>query len=196
MRKKTASSVPEDKLQESGPEMPERSNLSPAEFGSPPGDRYPTPKPEEARRRKSRRNKRKKPHQEATELQQVPCPLFDGMDLAVGPDDGKGISSKSSGDGLNTPGKEVIDLTIKEESRSATPISLAQPPGSNEGPAGLEAGWVCSFGILDLHALTRKKGSFLPLNDISCSTDTRKLYSTIGVVTHAREVTETRTGGT
>ena len=35
----------------------------------------------------------------------------------------------------------------------------------------------------------------MPLSDISCSTDTRKQYSAIGVVTNARAVTETRTKG-
>jgi hypothetical protein len=45
-------------------------------------------------------------------------------------------------------------------------------------------------------SLTRNQGSYLPLSTISRSTDIRRSYSTIGVVTNARAVTETRTKGT
>ena len=48
---------------------------------------------------------------------------------------------------------------------------------------------------LSPRVLTRKQGCFLPLNGIVGSTDTRKAYATIGVVTCARDVTETRTKG-
>ena len=204
-RKKAASSVPEDELLDlssalpvSVAEVPHSFDATAAGAGPLPRDRYLTPQPEEVRRARSHRAKKRKPQREgqkAAELQQHPAPPSDNVDPAIVPVNTKVISSKVSDDGLNPPKEDIIDLTIKEESRSATPTSLARVPGSNEDPAELKAGWVCSSGILDFHVLTRKQGSFLPLNDILCSTDTRRLYSTIGVVTHSRDVTETRTKG-
>jgi hypothetical protein len=201
----TASPVPEDELPESGPafpdgvaEIPHRSD-TPAKIGSLPGDRYPTPQPEEAGHAKSshRAKKRKlqKEGQEVAELQRPPAPTPDNTGLATEPGGAKVISSKVSGGGSNPAEKEIIDLTIKEESRSATPTFPAQANELNRDPVGLNAGWVCASGIVYHRGLTRNQGPFLPLNDIAGSTDIKKPYSTIGVVMHARNVTETRTGG-
>ena len=148
-RKRAAPLVPKDKLPEPGPALPDHatemrhdSDSTPAVIGPLPGDRYPTPQPEDAHHTKSRRAKKRKPRQgdqDAAELQQPPSPSGD-MDLATEPNDAKVISSKVSGGGSNPP--EIIDLTVKEESRSATPVSPARAPEPNEDPAGLKAGWV------------------------------------------------------
>ncbi|KAF9651467.1 hypothetical protein BDM02DRAFT_810756 [Thelephora ganbajun] len=187
-RKETPPFVPGGELLESGPaplngvtEVPLRPDTAPAEIASLPGDRCPTPQPEGMRRAKPHRKKKRNPQregEEVTKLQQPSGPPPDDPDPAMDPGDAKATPSNNPGDGPPPPNREIIDLTIKEESHPGTPIPPAQAPESkNEGPAGLKAGW----------------GSFLPLNEISSSTDTRKLYSTIGVVTSARAVTETRT---
>lgn len=169
MRKKAAPSVPEDNL--SGPdpplsdgvvEFPHGSDITPTDIGPLPGDRYPTPQPEEIQHAKSHRAKKKKPHQEGQEpeLRRPPGPSSDQMDLAREPEDSKIISSKASGDSSNPPGREIIDLTVKEESRSATPISPAQAPESNEDPADLKAGWVCPANFRS--SCTNKKTEVVP----------------------------------
>lgn len=58
-----------------------------------------------------------------------------------------GTPSKASSDGSDLPEREIIDLTIKEESRSVTPISPTQAPEPNEDPAELKAGCVSSSEV-------------------------------------------------
>ena len=201
-RKTVTYSIPEVKLQEAGSALPYDTSDTPprsetsTKFGSLPGDRYPTPQPEETRQ--SHRAKKRKSQQEGQEVaepQRPPAPPPVNADPASESGDAKAVPSKVSDSGSNPAEKEIIDLTIKEESRSATPISPAQGHELDSGPAGLQAGWVCPSGNLDLRALTTKQGSFLPLDNIACSTDIKKQCSTVGVVTNARDVTETRTGG-
>jgi len=121
-------------------EISHRPDTAPAEIGSLPGDRYPTPQPEAGRRTKSRtrRWRKSKPQQEdqeASGLQQPSDPTLENVDQATELDDAEVVSSKNSGDGLN-PVEEVIDLTIKEESPPP------HVPGSDEGGPGLKAGCV------------------------------------------------------
>jgi len=133
-QKETASPPPEEKLPESGPAIPD----DPVGIGSPPG-------PKAMRLSKSRRSKKRNPqqeHQEVAELQQPSSPPPDNVDPATEPGDAKAASPKTSGNSPDPPKREVVDLTIKEESRSATPIPPTGTPRSNEGPAGLKAGWV------------------------------------------------------
>lgn len=152
VRKKTSSSVPENELPDSGPalpedvtEMPHHSDTAPAENGPLPGDRYPTPQPEGAHHTKPHRGKKKEQQggQKVAEFQRLPGLPSDGKDPITGLDDAKVISSEVPDDGSNPPEKEVIDLTIKEESRSPTPTSPARAAELGEDPAGLKAGWVC-----------------------------------------------------
>lgn len=75
------------------------------------------------------------------------------MDPAAEQGDTEAASSKISGDGPSSPKREVIDLTIKEESRPGTPIPPPQALESNEGPAGIKAGWVRFPAVLTLDAL-------------------------------------------
>ena len=159
-RKENASSVHEETLPKPGPaaldgviEIPHRPDTAPAEIGSLPGDRYPTPKPEGMHRSKSSRRRERKRQQEAREvakLQQLSVPPPDDVDSEL--DGAKAASSKISANGPDLPTDEIIDLTIKEESRSATPIPPARGPELNEGPAGLKAGWVRCSGGLNLGA--------------------------------------------
>lgn len=155
VRKKTASSVPEQALPEPGPaldsatEIPHRPDTAPAEIGSLP-DGYPTPQPEAGRRTKShtrkwRKSRLQQEDQEASKLQQPSDPTPENVDQAKEPDDAE-VGSKASGDGPNSPKGEIIDLTIKEESPPA------QVSGSNEGAPGLRAGCVrfVVFYILEL----------------------------------------------
>ena len=90
-------------------------------------------------------------HREAVKPDRPPGPPSDSVDPATEQDDAGATSSKISGDGAISP-KEVIDLTIKEESRPGTPIP-PRAPESNEGPAGLKAGWVRFPAPLTLDAL-------------------------------------------
>jgi len=92
-------------------------------------------------------------HQEAVKLDRPPGPPSDSVDPATEQDDVGATSPKISGDGPISPKKEVIDLTIKEESRPGTPIPPPRAPESNEGPAGLKAGWVRFSAPLTLDAL-------------------------------------------
>jgi hypothetical protein len=69
----------------------------------------------------------------------------------TGREDAKAAPSKVSGDDSNSP-KDVIDLTVKEESPPATPIPL-RAPEPNTGPAGLKAGWVRLPEVLTIDAL-------------------------------------------
>ena len=149
-RRETATSVPEEILPELGPapldgatEVPHRPDTAPAEIGSLPGDRYPTPQPEAVRPAKSRRKWKKRRHQqedeEASKLQQPSDPPPGIVDRATPPDDAGAASSEISDGGPNPPEPEIIDLTIKEESPSPTPIPPARVPG---GTLGLMAGWV------------------------------------------------------
>lgn len=161
-RKETPSSVPEGLLPDPGPapfdrvaEMPHRPDTAPAEIGSLSGDRYPTPQPDDAHHTKPRRRKKRKGQredQEVAKLQQPSGPPPDNVDPATEQDDMKAASSKIPGEGPNPPKREIVDLTIKEESRPATPIPPAQGPEPNESPAGLKAGWVRFSGFLNLFA--------------------------------------------
>lgn len=162
-QKEAAASVSVDKPPEPGPapldsarEIHHRSGSGPAEIGSPPRDKHPAHQSEEVRHTRSRSSRRRKPQretEEAVELQQPSCPPPNDVDPATAPSDAKAISSKTSGEGSNPPEKDIIDLTIKEESRSVTPIPAPQTLMSDDGPPRFEAGWVRSPGIPDLCAL-------------------------------------------
>lgn len=139
-------------------EIPHRPDTAPAEIGSLPGDRYPTPQPEAGRRTRSRRKWGKRrlqqEDQEASKLQQPSDPAPENVDQVTKPDDAEIGSPKIPGDGPNPPKGEVIDLTIKEESPPTTPIPPVQVPGPNEGAPGLKAGCVrsvvcCIWGLSD-----------------------------------------------
>jgi hypothetical protein len=75
------------------------------------------------------------------------------VDPTTKPDDAKVIFSTVAEGGSTPPEREIIDLTIKEESRPATPIPPPRASQSDEDPAGLEAGWVSSPEILELLSL-------------------------------------------
>jgi hypothetical protein len=167
-RKETASSVPEETLPEPDPapfdgaaETPHRPDTAPAEVGSLPGDMYSTPQPEAVHRTRSHRGEKRKPQQddqEAAKLQQPSGPPPGNVDRTTEPEDATAASSKISGDGPSPPEREIIDLTIKEESLPTTPIPHAQAPGSNEDPPGLRAGWVRFRSSLSLIFSDEKLG--------------------------------------
>lgn len=149
-RRETASSVPEEMHPKPGPipidtaaEIPHRPDTAPAEIGTLPEDRYPTPQPGGAQRVKSHEGKEPKArrrNKRAARLERPSGPPPDNLDPAPEQDDTKGAPSKASDDDPDPP-KEIIDLTIKEESCPGTPIP-PQAPKSNEGPTDLKAGWV------------------------------------------------------
>ena len=161
-RKETASSVLKETLPGQGStpldgvaEVPHRPDTAPAEIGSLPGDKSPAPQPEGVRRKNLRRRRqwRARPeHRGAAESDQPPDPPSDNVDPATEQGNAEAASSKISGD-PSSPKKEVIDLTIKEESPPATPIPPPHAPESNEGPVGLKAGWVRFPVISTLDAL-------------------------------------------
>jgi len=161
-RKEAASSVPKKTLPGPVPvpldgvaEMLQPPDTAPAEVGSLSGDGYPTPQPDDAHHTKSYSQKKKKGQregQEVAKLQQLSGPPLDNVNPVAEQDDTKADSSNLPGDGPNPPKREIIDLTVKEESRPATPIPPAQGPESNEGPTGLKAGWVRFSGILYFNA--------------------------------------------
>jgi hypothetical protein len=86
-------------------------------------------------------------------LQQPSSPPPNDVDPAAEPNDAKAISSKTSGEGSGPPEKDIVDLTIKEESRSVTPIPAPQTLVSDDNSSRFKAGWVRSPGISNLHAL-------------------------------------------
>ena len=124
-------------------DIPHRSGTDPVETGTIPEDRSLAPRPEEvyrAKRGKWMKNRARREHQEATKANRPPGPPPDDTEPESGRDNAEAALSKVSGDDSNSP-KEVIDLTIKEESPPATPTPLrASEP--NKGPACLKAGWV------------------------------------------------------
>lgn len=160
MHRKTAPSILEDIPPEPGPappdgaaEIPHRSDTAPPEIGSHPRDRYPTPRPEELPHTKTRRTGERKHRQvgkESAKVKRPSGPPPHHMDPVTEPDDTKTNPPEISGDDSNPPEREVIDLTIKEESRPTTPVPPTQAPESREDPAGLKAGWVRPPRTLDL----------------------------------------------
>jgi len=163
-KKKTASSVPEETLPRQGStplngvaEVTHRPDTAPAEFRSLPRDKSPPPQPEGARRKKAHRGMKTRAlqeHQEAVKLDRPLGPPSDSVDpVTERGDSDVGATSKISGDGPISPKKEIIDLTIKEESRPGTPVPPSRTPESKEGPAGLKAGWVRFTVPLTLHTL-------------------------------------------
>lgn len=161
--RKSTCSVPKERLQAQNPappdgatEIPHPFDTAPAEIPSLPGDRSPTLQPEGVRPSNRRRKKKKgaqQDHQAAAKLDQPPDSPTDSVDPATEQDDANATSSKTPGDGPGSPKREVIDLTIKEESRSGTPMPPPQTPESNEDPTGLKAGWVRFPVVLILNAL-------------------------------------------
>lgn len=153
-RKETACSVPEEMRPESSPvhlddamEIPHRPDTAPAEIGSHPGDRYPTPQPEAAHHakpsRRWRRRNRQQGDRETLKLQQPSGSPPDNVDQTKEPDDTKAATPEFSGGSPDPLKGEIIDLTVKEESPPAVPISPpAQVSGSNQDAPDLKAGRV------------------------------------------------------
>ena len=172
-RKETASSVPEQTLLKPGPapfndatEAPHRPDTAPAEIGSLPGDRYPTPQPEDVHHTKSRRKGKKRrsrqEDQETPKLQQPLGPPPDNVDQKNELDGTKVASPKISGDGSNPPEGDIIDLTIKEESPPMTPTLPTQVLGLNESASGfIKAGWVRPR-VFRFVVLSDKKSGLVP----------------------------------
>ena len=151
-RRKTAFSVPEEMLPEQDStlldgvaEVTRRPDIVPAEIESLPGNSSPAPQPEDVHRKKrpqGRKRRTRRGYREAAKLDQPSGPPSDNVDLTTEQNDTEAASSKFSGDGPNSPKREVVDLTIKEESRPGTPVPPPQASESNEGTASLRAGWV------------------------------------------------------
>ena len=152
-RGKLAPPVPEESLTEPDPapldnvtEISHRPETAPAEIGPFPRNRSPAPQAEDVRHKKSRRSRGRKIRQDGqgtANPEQPQDPPPDNVEPAA-----EAASLNILGDCSNSPKTEVIDLTIKEESRPGTPILPLQDPGSKEGPAGFKAGWVRFPGIL------------------------------------------------
>jgi hypothetical protein len=163
--RETAPSAPEETLPRQGPTpldgvagvpVPRRLDTALAEIGSLLGDRSPTPQPEDVHRKKSRQSRKRRARQEnreAAKLDQPSGPPSDNVSPATEQDDAEAAHLKISGDGPTSPKREVIDLTVKEESRPGTPIPPPQISESSEGVAGLKAGWVRLPAVLALDAL-------------------------------------------
>jgi hypothetical protein len=136
---------------------------APAEPGPLPGSSDLTPQLEVVRHKKSGPNKRGKPRRgdQEAKLQQPSDPPTDNVDRTTEPDDARAASSKHSGNGLNPPEEDIIDLTIKEESLPGTPIPPVQAPVSDGEIPGLKAGWV-RFQSFWLLVLSDKKSGLVP----------------------------------
>jgi len=162
-RRKTVFSIPEEMLPRQGSpllagvaEVPHRPDIVPAEIESLPENSPPAPQPEDVHRKKRSQGRKRRPrqgHREVAKLDQPSGPPSDNVDPATEQGDAEAASSRISGDGPNSPKREVIDLTIKEESRPGTPIPPPQASESNEGTASLRAGWVRFPAVLILDAL-------------------------------------------
>ena len=169
-RKEAAPLVPGETLPKPGPiplggaaEVLHHPGAAPAKPGPLPGSTDLTPQLEAVRHRKSRSNKRREHRQgdQKAKLQQPSDPPTDNVDRTAEPDDARAASSKLSGNGLNSPEEDIIDLTIKEESLPGTPIPPVQAPVSDGEIPGLKAGWV-RFQSFWLLVLSDKKSGPVP----------------------------------
>lgn len=161
-RNKAAPSVPEEThprlepapIEATATDTPHRPDTAPAEIGALPEDRSPAHQPDEghrAKRRKWRSKGARRELQEAAKVNRPSGPPSDDVEPETGRDDAEAAPSKVSGDNSNSP-KEVIDLTIKEESPPATPVP-PRAPQPNKGPTGLKAGWVRLSEVLTIDVL-------------------------------------------
>ena len=96
-------------------------------------------------------NEARRERRESAKVNRPSGPPSGDVEPETGRDDAKATPPKVSGDDSNSP-KEVIDLTIKEESPPGTPI-LLQDPQPSKGPVSLKAGRVRLSEVLTIGVL-------------------------------------------